>query len=57
VVLRFFYRTDGDNPGPLIAEAFIEGQCSDENGFPWPEGKIQFFAVNLAALGINGLRK
>jgi len=48
MTLKFYYRTHCDGGDPLIATAFIPAHGNQS--FPWPEGKIEFYQVDLENL-------
>lgn len=48
MTLNFFYRLEDGSLGPLVASAWIAGNGNE--GYPWPEGLIEFFDVDVTRL-------
>ena len=46
--LNFYYRTEVEGGDPLVAVASIQGDGN--KCFPWPEGQIKFYDVDLDSL-------
>ena len=46
--LKFYYRTGVEGGDPLVAVASIPG--NGNQGYPWPEGQIEFYDVDLEGL-------
>jgi len=48
MTLKFYYKSRSAVPDPLVASAFIQGDGNQS--FPWPEGTLEFFEVDLETL-------
>lgn len=48
MTLHFYYKGRGQSEDQLVASAHIPGKSNED--YPWPDGQIEFHAVNLEQL-------